>query len=235
MKRLLSSLLALMIVFAMGTTYSYAAISNKQINANIKTKKVPAGTQIKLKVLNPISSAKAAVGDQFDLMVMENILVNNSVVIPQGSVVRGSLEEVHASKMLYKGGAIRLYFDHIVSATGKQVPFYAGVANNANTTIDGALSTKTNYMTALTKTAETTKSIVTTPTTWAWEKGEELGNGSAKYVFAPVTAIVSAPFAGIYFIGDAIADVFKKGKDFSINQGETIEVQLLKPLDMPVY
>ena len=224
MKRLLSSLIALMIVFAMGTTYSYAAISNKQINANIKTKRVPAGTQIKLKVLNPISSAKASVGDQFDLMVIENIKVNNSVVIPQGSVVRGSLEEVHASKMLYKGGTIRLYFDHIVSATGKQVPFYAGVANNANTTIDGALSTKTNYMTAL-----------TTPTTWAWEKGEELGNGSAKYVFAPVTAIVSAPVAGIYFVGDAIADVFKKGKDFSINQGETIEVQLLKPLDMPVY
>ena len=80
-----------------------------------------------------------------------------------------------------------------------------------------------------------TKSIVTTPTTWAWEKGEELGNGSAKYVFAPVTAIVSAPFAGIYFIGDAVADVFKKGKDFTINKGETIQVQLLKPLDMPVY
>lgn len=235
MKKLLSSLLALIVVFAMNTACSYAAIANKQINANIKTKKVPAGTVIKLKVLNTVTSAKASVGDQFDLMVTENILVNNSVVIPQGSVVRGSLEEVHSSKMLYKGGTIRLYFDHIVSATGKQVPFYAGIANNPNTTIDGALSTKTNYMTALTKTAETTKSIVTTPTTWAWEKGEELGNGSAKYVFAPVTAIVSAPFAGIYFIGDAVADVFKKGKDFTINKGETIQVQLLKPLDMPVY
>ena len=232
MKKLLSSLLSLVIVCSMSVS---AAVVNKQINANIKTKKVPVGTTIKLKVLNPVSSANASVGDQFDLMVVENIKVNNSVVIPKGSVVRGSLEEVHPSKMLYKGGMVRLYFDHIVSSTGKQVPFYAGISNNPNTTCDGALSTKTNYMTALNKTAQTTKSIVTTPTSWAWEKGEDLGNGAAKDVFAPVTAIVSAPVAGIYFVGDAIADVFKKGQNFSINQGETLEVQLLKPLDMPVY
>ena len=73
------------------------------------------------------------------------------------------------------------------------------------------------------------------PTTWAWEKGDEMLNGSPKYVLAPLTAIVSAPVAGIYFVGDAIADVFKKGKDINLNQGETIQVQLLKPIDMPVY
>lgn len=234
MRKLFSLILTLSVLFTMTATFSYAAIS-KQINANIKTKKVPAGTVIKLKVLNPVSSDKNSVGDQFDLMVTENILVNNAVVIPQGSVVRGSLEEVSASKMLYKGGMIRLYFDHIVSATGKQVPFYAGISNNPNTTYDGALSSKTNYMTALTKTADTTKTIVVKPTTWAWEKGEDLGNGYAKYVFAPLTAIVSAPVAGIYFIGDAVADVFKKGENISINQGDILQVELVKPIDMPVY
>ena len=60
-------------------------------------------------------------------------------------------------------------------------------------------------------------------------------NGYPKYVFAPLTAIVSTPVAGIYFVGDAIADIFKKGKDFNMNQGETIQVQLIKPIDMPVY
>ena len=90
-------------------------------------------------------------------------------------------------------------------------------------------------MTALTKTAETTKKIVVKPTTWAWEKGEELGNGYAKYAFAPLTAIVSTPVAGIYFIGDAVADVFKKGENFSINQGYILQVELVKPIDMPVY
>lgn len=233
MKKVFSVLLTLMFMFSLTVSASFAAV-NKQINANIKTKRVPVGTVITLRALEPVSSASSSLGDQFDLMVVDNVLVKNSVVIPQGSVVRGALEEVQTSKMLYKGGLIRLYFDHIVSSTGKQVPFYAGVFNNPAVTYDGALSTKTNYMTALSKTAQTTKNIVVKPTSWAWEKGESLGNGYAKYAFAPLTAIVSAPVAGIYFIGDSIVDAFRKGEDFSINQGDTIQVQLVKPLDMPV-
>ena len=60
-------------------------------------------------------------------------------------------------------------------------------------------------------------------------------NGTPKYVMAPVTAIVSAPVAGVYFVGDTIIDIFKKGKNINLSQGEVINVQLLKPLDMPVY
>lgn len=233
MKKLFSLLLTLMLMFSLTVTSSFAAV-NKQINANIKTKRVPAGTVITLRVLDPVSSSNASLGDQFDLMVVDNILVKNAVAIPQGSVVRGSLDEVQTPKMLYKGGLIRLYFDHIVSSTGKQVPFYAGVCNSEAVTFDGALSSKTNYMTAFSKTMQKTKNIVVKPTTWAWEKGEDIGKGHAKYVFAPVAAIVSAPVAGIYFVGDSVANVFKKGEDFSMNQGDTIQVQLIKPLDMPV-
>jgi hypothetical protein len=137
--------------------------------------------------------------------------------------------------MLYKGGMVRLYFDHVVSSTGKQVPIYAGICNNKNVTYDGALSSKSNYKTAFTNTAQTTKNIVTTPTTWAWEKGDDILNGTPKYVLAPVTAVVAAPVAGIYFVGDSVANLFKKGENISLSQGETIQVQLIKPLDMPVY
>ncbi len=234
MKKLFTLLIATIIMFSFTVVESFSAVS-KKINANIKTKTVPAGTVLTLKLLNPVSSLSSQLGDQFDLMVMENVKVDNSIVIPQGSVIRGSLEDVQSAKMLYKGGSVRLYFDHIVSSTGRQVGVTAGVCNNENVTFDGALSTKTNYMTALTKTADTTKNIVVTPTKWAWEKGEDMLSGYPKYVFAPITAIVSVPVAGIYFIGDSIADVFKKGKDFSMNQGETIQVQLIKSIDMPVY
>lgn len=234
MRKLLSLLLIVLCMFAFTANESYSAVS-KKINANIKTKRVPSGTIIKLKVLDPINSSNMQIGDQFGLMVTENVKVNNSVVIPQGSVIRGSIEELQKPAMLYKGGIVRLYFDHIVSSTGKQVPFYAGICNNPNVTYDGALSSKTKYTTALGKTAQTTKNIVVKPTAWAWDKGDDVLNGTPKYLFAPVTAIVCAPVAGLYFVGDAIADVFKKGQDININQGEILQVQLLKPLDMPVY
>ncbi len=235
MKRIISLLITLVILSFTIVNEGLSAEISKKFNANIKTKRVPAGTLITLKLLNPISSSQDLTGDGFDLMVVNNITVNNTVVIPQGSVVRGSIEEVQMPQILYKGGMIRLYFDHIVSATGKQVSFYAGLCNNPNITYDGALSSKTTYLTAIRNTTETTKNIVVKPTKWAWEKGEDILNGTPKYVFAPLTAIVSAPVAGIYFVGDAIVDIFKKGEDITLNQGDTIQVQLLKPLDMPVY
>lgn len=234
MKKIFSVVVLAFTIIMLTSGMAFSAV-NKQINANIKSKRVPAGTVITLKLLNPVSSNFGKIGDQFDLMVTDNIKVDNITVIPSGSVVRGSIEEVQSPKMLYKGGLLRLYFDHIVSPTGKQVTFYAGLCNNKNITYDGALSSNTNYLTALHKTAENTKNIVVKPTSSAWEKGDELLNGTPKYIMAPVTAIVTVPVAGIYFIGDSIADIFKKGKNMELNQGETIQVQLLKPLDMPVY
>lgn len=234
MKKLFSVILLFALFSLFNMNIAYSAI-NKQINANIKTKRVPAGTVIKLRLLDSVNSSSMELGDSFDLAVTENVKVDNSVVIPQGTLVRGSIEEIQKPAMLYKGGVIRLYFDHIVSPTGKQVSFSAGICNNPAVTYDGALSSKTNYGTAIANTAETTKNIVVKPTSWAWEKGEDMLNGTPKYVFAPLTAVVCAPVAGVYFLGDAVADVFKKGKDININQGETIQVQLLKPVDMPVY
>ena len=234
MKKILSIIAIMAVVMTFGINASYSAV-NKQINANIKTKRVPEGTVMTLKLLDPVSSAKSQLGDQFDLMVVDNIIVDNATVIPQGSVVRGFVEEVQAPKMLYKGGLLRLNFDHIVSPTGKQVRFIAGIYNNKNVTYDGALSSKTNYGTAFGETTERTKNIVVKPTTWAWEKGDDMLNGSPKYVMAPVTAVVTAPVAGIYFVGDSVADLFKRGKNIDINQGDTIQVQLIKPIDMPVY
>ncbi len=234
MKKICSLFLIVFITIVFSGLEAFCAI-NKQINANIKTKRVPSGTVLTLKLLDSVSSSNSNLGDQFDLMVTDNIKVDNIVVIPQGSVIRGSIEEVQSPKMLYKGGLIRLYFDHIVSSTGKQVTVNAGICNNKNITYDGALSSKTTYSTALSKTAQTTKNIVVNPTNWAWEKGEDMLNGTPKYVLAPLTAIVCTPIAGLYFFGDSIADLFKKGQNIQINKGETIQVQLLKPLDMPVY
>lgn len=234
MKKLLS-IFAIFVAFLTFSTIDGFCAVNKQINANIKTKRLPTGTIIPLKILEPIGSNHSTLGEQFDLMVTENIKSENTIVIPKGSVIRGSIEDVQVPRILYKGGAIRLYFDHIVSSTGKQVPFYAGICNNPKVTYDGALSSKTTYIDAFKQTASNTKNIVVKPTTWAWEKGDELLNGSPKYVLAPLTVVASSFVAGVYFVGDTVADIFKKGKNITVNQGEILQVQLLKPLDMPVY
>ncbi len=234
MKKIFSFLIIFLMIFNFSFAQANAAI-DKKMNANLRTKRVPEGTIINLKLLNSIDSAQMKLGDSFNLMVAENVIVNNETVIPQGSVIRGSVDEVRAPKLFYRGGVIRLYFDHIVSSTGKQVPVYAVICQNSNLTLDGALGSNTKYSDALGDTVQTTKDIVVNPTSWAWDKGDELLNGSPKYIMAPLTAIVCTPIAGVYFIGGAIYDIFKKGENVYLNKGEIIKIQLLKPLDMPAY
>ena len=72
MKKIFSVLIAICAMFLFTGIGADCAV-NKKINANIKTKRVPAGTVITLKVLDPVGSSTSSLGDQFDLMVTENI------------------------------------------------------------------------------------------------------------------------------------------------------------------
>ncbi len=233
LKNLLNAVLVSLIL-AVIAQFSFAA-TNKTINADIITKRIPEGTTLKLQLLNPISSENMQEGDPFNSMVTEDVKVNKSIVIPVGSMIRGSIEKVKPKKMLSKGATIYLNFDHVVSPTGKQVPLNVGIYRNKALTYDGGLSSKTNYGTATVQNAHNTAKIVKTCTKWGWETGDKTLNGYPKFALAPISAIVSVPAAGIYFIGDSIVDIFKKGDDIIFNQGDELQVMLVKPLDMPVY
>jgi len=232
-KTLLISFIAAGMLFFQGLA-GFGAV-NKQIDADIKTKRVPEGTVIPLKMLDPASSNSSSAGDQFSASVSEDIKIDDIVVIPYGSVIRGAVDGAKPAGMLYKGGYVRLYFDHLVSLSGKQIPFYAVICRNQNTTFDGALSSKTTYSNAFEKTVSRTKNIAVKPVKWAWQTGDKVLKGVPKYIMAPVTAVFSGTGAGLYFIGDTIADIFKRGENITVNQNDIIEVQLLKPIDMPVY
>jgi len=112
-KTLLISFIAAGMLFFQGLA-GFGAV-NKQIDADIKTKRVPEGTVIPLKMLDPASSNSSSAGDQFSASVSEDIKIDDIVVIPYGSVIRGAVDGAKPAGMLYKGGYVRLYFDHLVS------------------------------------------------------------------------------------------------------------------------
>lgn len=225
--------LSILTVFS-AVTFSYAA-ENKKINADVGTRRIPQGTVLNLKLIDPISTSAMNLGDQFDVMTIGDIKVGKNIIVPKGTVIRGSINKIVPSKMLSKGATIYLDFDHIVSPTGKQVPINVGMCSNQYLTYDGGLSSKTNYGTAIVQNGRNTAKIVSTSTKWGWETGSQVLHGYPKYVLAPVSAVVSVPVAGLYFIGDSVYDLFKKGDEVLINQGEVLKVLLTKPLDMPKY
>ncbi len=235
MKKIKSTLLFALSLLIINSFSLSSDAMNKTINADIGTRRVPQGTMLKLKLIDPLGTSGTSLGDQFDLMTIEDIKVDKSVVIPTGSVIRGSIERISPKKMLSKGAVMYLDFDHIVSSTGRQVPLNVGIAQCQSLTYDGGLGSKTNYGTATIQNMKNTAKIVKVSTQWGWETGNSVLEGYPKYVLAPMSAMLSAPVAGMYFIGDSVVDIFKKGDDVQLNQGDTIQLMLLKPLDMPLY
>lgn len=230
----LLSLICLSVTVAVFTANNAYSLTNKKIDADIGTKRIPQGTILELKLIDPISSASMALGDEFSLMTMQDTIIDKNIIIPAGSVIRGAIQKVNSRRMLSKGASIYLDFDHVVSPTGKQVPLAVGICYSPNITIDGGIGNGQNYGTAIKKNAQITANIVKTSTKWGWETGENVLEGYPKYVLTPLAAMASAPVAGIYFLGGAVVDLFRKGDDISLNQGDTIKVMLLKPLDMPI-
>lgn len=210
-------------------------IPNKTMTADIGTKRIPEGTIIKMKLLDPIDSDTMELGDQFDLMTTEDIKTDGVIIIPSGSMVRGLIHKISPSRILSKGAVVYLDFDHIVAPTGKQIPLKVGISSNLKLTYDGGLGSKTNYGTATIRNAHTTANIVKVSTRWGWETGDSVLSGYPKYALAPISAVASAPVAGMYFLGDSIVNIFKKGDDLQMKQGEELDIILLKPLDMPMY
>ena len=57
----------------------------------------------------------------------------------------------------------------------------------------------------------------------------------AGQVILTVNASVKYRSGEGYFIGDSVADMFRKGQDVYINSGDIMNVKLVNPIDIPVY
>lgn len=137
--------------------------------------------------------------------------------------------------MLSKDAAVYVNFDHIVSPTGNQIPVYLALHSTEILTVDGGLGYGGNYKTASKQNVENAGKIITNMTKWGIKTGGEAWNGWPKYILTPVSSIISVPCAGIYLVGDEIVDLFKKGNDIALNQGEIINLMFLQGVDVPTH
>ena len=173
-------IIILLALFMMSTTAFAGAFK-----ADARTKRIPAGTVFQLDFLQPVSTFSGCEGDSFVATIKNELTSSDSnVIIPAGSVVRGSLSKVNTAKRFSRGAKLYLDFDHVVTPTGRQIPLDMAVCSFENISYDAV--------------------------------GGFLGGVG-------------------YWVGDSVADMFRKGQDVYINKGDVINVKLLNPIDIPVY
>ena len=202
--------------------------------ADAKTKRIAAGTQFQLVFLQPVTTTSGSEGDFFTAAIKSEIKTDNAVILPQGSVVRGSLSTVKTSKRFSRGAMLYLDFDHVVTPNGRQIPIDLSVARcNDKIYYDGGLYNNLGYGEAIKENYEKGVDITKRSTNYGLSVGDD--HPGLQFITTPFCA-VGGFIGGVgYLIGDSVADMFRKGKEVIIQKGDVITVQLINPIDIPVY
>lgn len=229
MKKIIISLC--LTVFGLFTVLGAGAY---QIKADAMTKRVPAGVILQLEAANTITTETLSKGDMFSAYILKDVVEDGTVVIPKGTIIRGSASDIVHSRMLSKSAILYLNFDHLVAPNGKQIPLRAGIASALKLTEDGGIDGGGNYGTAVGENLDKSGEIIKRTTKWGVKSGEELFTGG-KYLVTPFAAVGGTIAGAGYFVGDSIADLFRKGKDVVILKGQEFSILLLEPVDVPVF
>ena len=225
MKKLLTILIAMFLVS--NTAFAGA------FKADARTKRIPAGTVFKLEFLQPVSTFSGCEGDSFVATMKNELSTGTNVILPSGSVVRGSVAQVNTAKRFSRGAKLYLDFDHIVTPNGRQIPLDLAVCQYENIYYDGSLYKNLGYGEAVQKNYERAVEITKNSTNYGLKAGESAPG--IQYLTTPFCA-VGGFIGGVgYWIGDSVADMFRKGQDVYINKGDVLTVKLLNPIDVPVY
>jgi len=211
------------------------SVNAAPLKADISSEHIPAGTVIAVKTADALDSSKALEYDRFDVITVADIVAGSKMVLPKGTIIRGSVRNVQNKKMLSKDAAVYVKFDHLVSPIGTQIPVSLALHSSDMLTVDGGLGYGGNYSTASKQNVKNAGKIITNMTKWGITTGNRAWNGWPKFILTPVSSVLSVPCAGLYLIGDEVVDLFKFGNDITLNQGDVINLMFIKGVDVPTY
>ena len=208
-------------------------VSAAPFNAKAKTKRIPAGTEFDLHLTTPISSLVTQEGSQFSAILISDQTADSDVILPMGSLVRGTVKRVETPKRFSKSAVMYLDFDHVVTPNGRQLPLSMSVVGRDDLTYDGGIAGGSkDYKDALKENWKTTKNITKNCTEWGGDVFDDVI--VADQLMTGIGAIGGAIGGGAYYVYDFFADMIKKGKDVNLGQGEILRVILTDPVDVPV-
>ena len=203
-------------------------------NANAKTKRIPAGTKLKIQLLSPLTTSANLEGTDFMAMLLTDQVADSDVILPMGTVVRGNVKKITPAQRMSKGAVLYMDFDHIVTPNGRQLPLTLNIVGRTDLTYDGGITTTKGYADAFKTTCQKSVTITHKSIDWGKEVGDNYWNGNMKYLSVPVSAVGGALGTAGFFVYDSVADMIRKGKDVYLEKGEELQVILIDPIDVPV-
>lgn len=213
--------------------FTLSTVQAGTFKADAKTKRISAGTIFELEFIQPVNTFSGAEGDEYTAIIRNELKADSSVILPKGSIVRGSISTIKTAKYFSRGAKLYLDFDHVVTPNGRQIPLDMAVCSYDKIYYDGGLYKNLGYGDALKENYNRGIEITKNATDYGMRVKDS--SPGLQYLTAPVCAIGGFLGGVGYVIGDSVADMFRKGKDVYINKGEVMTVKLINPIDVPVY
>ena len=196
---------------------------SKSSPASVSSKlAVPADTTIPLQLKNSITSRTAYVGQAIYCETIYPITVNNRIVIPVGTYVKGSVTQVIRPGHVKGKAQLGLRFDSITLPNGTTRPLRATLSGYAGNGKEGFRRDESKVEGESRKGEDAGKVATTTIT------GAEIGAiaGAANRSVGKGLGIGSAAGAA----GGLIWVLATRGKDILLPPGTSLELQLTQPL-----
>lgn len=238
--RKLSALLLAALILNTGTAFSQDAGSvqsykpSSLIQADIESQRIPKGTLMKIRIENPVNSQNSRNGDQFIATIIEDIKVNNAVILPVGTTIRGRVVNIKQSGYLSRGGEMNLRFDHVVTPIGRQIPVAAKISSSKNLDSNGIISAGGGYFNAVEKNLDKGVDIVTKTSAYGIKGGLSIAGGIPVILTAPISIAGGITVGSTYFFAKSVHALIEKGNNVKFNPGDTLTISLSEALDVPV-
>ncbi len=204
----------------MGLLLALAGALSTTTPARAEEMRLAEGTKIVFTLNNELNTKVSQEGDTFTGVVNRSVRVGDRIAIPEGSLVRGTVNHVKRPGRLKGRAELGLRFDEIELPDGTQVPLAA----------------------SLTELDERDKEKVT-------EEGQVEGEGSKKRdaatigagagIGAAIGAIAGGGKGAAIGAGAGAAAgtgvvLATRGKDAELKRGSDLAIQLDRPLSVPV-
>ena len=98
----------------------------------------PTGSAVHARLETGLSSATAKVGDAVEAVITEPLVASNHLILPEGSVIKGSVMQVSPARRLGRNGQLRILFREVAPPNG--------IEQKIETTLEGIAVAKGEHL-----------------------------------------------------------------------------------------
>ncbi len=193
---------------------------NAAAETEAKTVTIPTGTRLPLVLQNTVNTKTTEVGDSLYFESVYPVVINNRILIPVGSFVRGTVTQVKRPGRVKGRGEMHVRFDELTLPNGYTVKLYASLATTGARQKEEVERGEGGIKSDSTKGQDVT-TIGATTAAGAGIGAATAGGGKGAGIGAAVGAA-----AGL------VAVLLTRGRELELPRGTTVDIVFDRPLEL---